>query len=187
MSILTVNTGPMFAGKSTLLLSQGEKHCKGGQKTLYIKPSLDTRYSAQKIVTHDRLSVDAVRVAGDTNLLHIPDIKEYDVVLIDEVQFFSNRIIEGINHLLGAGVRVYASGLDMDFLGRGFSTTMELMARADKVNKLKAVCEHCGADATHSHRKNRTTETVELGEKDKYIPLCRKCFAEAFLEERERR
>lgn len=176
---LVVNTGSMYAGKSTLLLSQGEKHCKAGQRVLYIKPSLDTRYSVNKIVTHDGESVEAVRVSGEDSILSIPDIREYNVVLIDEVQFFSLKIIEGVNVLLDKGVTVYVSGLDMDFLGRGFKTTMELMARADKVNKLKAVCECCRAEATHSYRVSKGTSLVELGEKESYIALCRKCYMDA--------
>lgn len=183
MCKLTVNTGSMFSGKSTLLISQGEKHMKAGQRVLYIKPSKDDRYSESEIVTHTGERVPAMNVDGDLvqGLKGVINPAEVDVVLIDEVQFFSTRILPSVWWLLAEGVQVYASGLDLDFLGDGFDTTKELMALADKVNKLKAVCEDCGNDSVITAKRNfhvdlYSTDVVQLGAKETYKPLCRKCY-----------
>mgnify|MGYP001046349536 CR=1 FL=1 len=171
---LTVNTGAMFSGKSTLLISQGEKHMRAGQNVLYIKPSMDTRYSEDEIVTHSNLRVKAVAV--DTSKPLEVDIDAYEVILIDEAQFFDKVILQSINGLLKAGKTIYVSCLDMDFKGQGFGTAMDLMAMADKVNKLKAICEECGEDAVMSGKRVENDSVVQLGAKDLYVPLCRKCY-----------
>lgn len=171
---LTVNTGAMFSGKSTLLISQGEKHMRAGQNVLYIKPSMDTRYSEDEIVTHSNLRVRAVAV-GTTKPLEL-DMEDYEVILIDEAQFFDRVLLQSINELLKAGKTIYVSCLDMDFKGQGFDTAMNIMAIADKVNKLKAICEDCGEDAVISGKRIQNDDVVELGAKDLYVPLCRKCY-----------
>lgn len=171
---LTVNTGAMFSGKSTLLISQGEKHMRAGQNVLYIKPSMDTRYSEDEIVTHSNLRVKAVAV--DTTKPLELDMEDYEVILIDEAQFFDRVLLQSINELLKAGKTIYASCLDMDFKGQGFDTAMNIMAMADKVNKLKAICEDCGEDAVISGKRVQNDDVVELGAKDLYVPLCRKCY-----------
>lgn len=181
MAGLVVNTGSMFSGKSTLLISQGEKHIKAGQRVLYIKPSNDDRYSENEIVTHTGEKVPAMNVDTHKALKGLINPKEVDVVLIDEVQFFTKRIVPSIWWLLSQGVQVYASGLDMDFLGDGFETTKELMAMADKVNKLKAICESCGNDAVITAKRQfhidlDNTDIIQLGAKETYKPLCRKCY-----------
>lgn len=181
MATLTVNTGSMFSGKSTLLISQGEKHVKAGQKVLYIKPSLDNRYSEDEIVTHDGLKVKALSIEVNSRLTDVINQREIDVVLIDEIQFFNKRIVNSIWWLLSEGKKVYASGLDLNYLGDGFETTNEVMAIADKVNKLKAVCESCGEDAVITGKRNfyetdGTSQIIELGAKETYIPFCRKCW-----------
>jgi thymidine kinase len=171
---LTVNTGAMFSGKSTLLISQGEKHMRAGQNVLYIKPSMDTRYSEDEIVTHSNLRVRAVAV--DTTKPLELDMEDYEVILIDEAQFFDRVLLQSINELLKAGKTIYVSCLDMDFKGQGFDTAMNIMAIADKVNKLKAICEDCGEDAVISGKRIQNDDVVELGAKDLYVPLCRKCY-----------
>lgn len=181
MAILTVNTGSMFSGKSTMLISQGEKHLKAGQRVLYIKPSLDDRYSENEIVTHDGLKVTALSLEISKRLTDVINPKEVDVVLIDEAQFFNKRICNSIWWLLSEGLKVYVSGLDLNFLGDGFETMNEIMAMADEVNKLKAVCESCGSDAVITGKRNfhedvANVEIIELGTKETYIPLCRKCW-----------
>lgn len=178
---LVVNTGSMFSGKSTLLISQGEKHLKAGQRVLYIKPKFDDRYSEDEIVTHTGVTVPAMNIETHQQLKGLVNPAEYDVVLIDEVQFFTKRIVNSIWWLLSEGIKVYASGLDMDFLGDGFETTKELMAVADKVNKLKAVCEECGEDAVLTGKRalyddGYSADVVQLGAKETYKPLCRKCY-----------
>ena len=180
MATLTVNTGSMFSGKSTMLINQGEKHVKAGQRVVYIKPSLDNRYSEDEIVTHDGLKVKALSVDVNNGLIDVINPREVDVVLIDEVQFFNKRIANSIWWLLSEGIRVYVSGLDLNYLGDGFETTTEIMAAADKVNKLKAVCESCGEDAVITGKRNfcedSDSQIVKLGAKETYIPLCRKCW-----------
>lgn len=177
MSILTVNTGSMFSGKSTMLINQGEKHLKAGQKVLYVKPSIDTRYGEMEIVTHDGLRVPALSIGkGEALSEHIKS-HSFDVVLIDEAQFFEKRICNGVWWLLSEGTKVYVSGLDLNFLGDGFETMAELMAMADKVNKLKAVCESCGKDAVITgKRRMEETDLIDLGSKETYAPLCRSCW-----------
>lgn len=181
MSILTVNTGSMFSGKSTLLISQGEKHAKAGQRVIYIKPDIDTRYSQHEIVTHEGIKVPALTVPTNRGLSDYICPKEVDVVLIDEAQFFTKRICNSIWWLLSEGVKVYVSGLDMNYMTDGFETMAELMCMADKVNKLKAVCECCGNDANLTGKRNffggkPSGNIVELGEKETYFPVCRSCF-----------
>ena len=178
MATLTVNVGAMFSGKSTLLISQGEKHVRAGQRVLYIKPSMDNRYSENEIVTHTGIRVKALNVETHEQLIKKINIKEVDVVLIDEVQFFTGRIVDSVWALLEKGIRVYCSGLDMNYLGEHFETTSRLMAISDKVNKLKAVCEGCGSDAVLTGKRNAgaSSEVVQLGAEETYKPLCRKCF-----------
>jgi thymidine kinase len=180
---LIVNVGGMFSGKSTELQRQGTRHILRGHSVTYVKPLLDNRYSEDEIVTHDGRKVKAINV--DTNglriLTGIP--LDTDVVLIDEVQFFEPRLLDVIDELLKSGIRVYCSGLDLDFEGNPFGITPYLMSKADEVNKLHAVCDECGNDAWVTPRITENKETVKLGEKDEYFPLCRACFYEL---ERER-
>lgn len=188
MARLVVNVGSMFSGKSTELIRQGERHLLARHKVVFIKPATDTRYSDTKIVTHTGANVEATVVEPtDSFLGKIP--AGTDVVLIDEVQFFTKRIIPTIWCLLDRGIDVYCSGLDMDYLGDGFETVKEIMAIADTVNKLHAVCKHCGADATNSAKKNfheATGGRVELGADDLYMPLCRDCYIKFMLSRREK-
>ena len=104
------------------------------------------------------------------------DMEDYEVILIDEAQFFDRVLLQSINELLKAGKTIYVSCLDMDFKGQGFDTAMNIMAIADKVNKLKAICEDCGEDAVISGKRIQNDDVVELGAKDLYVPLCRKCY-----------
>ena len=182
MAILTVNTGAMFSGKSTLLISQGEKHAKAEQKVLYIKPSFDNRYSEHEIVTHDGIKVEALSVGIAEPLSKIINPRTVDVILIDEAQFFSERLSNSVWWALNQGIRVYASGLDLNYLGDGFETMNELMAMADKVNKLKGICKHCGDDSVITGKKSFIEEEsdeskiIELGAGETYVPLCRSCW-----------
>lgn len=175
---LTVNCGSMYSGKSSELLRQGERHLLAGHKVVFIKPAIDLRYAEDEIVTHTGARVEAIRVREIDRIDTITQVLEADVVLIDEVQFFDNWLSMQIMELLDKGKEVYCSGLDMDFMGEPFSLTADLMARADVVNKFKAVCAGCGADATYSGKTNKASKEkrIELGAKELYIPLCRKCF-----------
>lgn len=175
---LTVNTGSMYSGKSSELLRQGERHLLAGHKVVFIKPAIDLRYAKDEIVTHTGAKVEAIRVRGIDNIAGMAQVVEADVILIDEVQFFDSWLSIQIMELIAKGKRVYCSGLDMDFMGEPFSLTADLMARADVVNKFKAVCAGCGADATYSGKNAKASKRtrIELGAKELYIPLCRECF-----------
>lgn len=175
---LVVNTGSMFSGKSTELLRQGERHLIAGHKVVFIKPQMDTRYSASEIVNHKGDKVTAIPVPIDGDILqYVP--YDTNVVLIDEVQFFGSTITYQIETLVQNGVTVYCSGLDMDFEGKPFYIVSRLLALADEINKFHAVCSNCGQDAVYSAKLDNSSHSrIELGEKDKYKPLCRKCYYE---------
>lgn len=174
---LIVNVGGMFSGKSTELQRQGTRHMLRGNNIMYVKPRIDNRYSENEIITHDGRKVKAINVELDGDFLL--DINEnVEVVLIDEVQFFGEGLLATIDKLLQDGTRVYCSGLDLDFEGNPFGITPILMAKADEVRKLHAVCDKCGNDAWVTPRISENKETVKVGEKDEYFPLCRACFYE---------
>ena len=175
--MLTVITGSMFAEKSTELLRRGRRLERAGKKVIYFKPDFDTRYSENEIVTHAGSRVEAVVIPTDepiiiTNLHH----GLYDVFLIDEVQFFSSDIWDVIEELLNNGKTVIVAGLDRDFQSKPFYITAHLMAMAEEVVKLRAVCSDCGDDAWGTHRLAGGTERHVLGAEGMYTPLCRKCY-----------
>lgn len=174
--MLTVITGGMFAEKSTELLRRGKRLQRAGKSVLYVKPKLDTRYSDTEIVTHDGNKVEAITI--DENkpfLLLMRKYSKYDVILIDEVQFFHPEIVPVTDYLANEGKSVIVAGLDMDYQGTPFKSVAYLMAMAEEVLKLKAVCASCGADAWVSHKEDNN-QRIQLGT-DEYKPLCRKCYS----------
>lgn len=170
---LTVNVGGMFSGKSTELQRQGKRHMMAGHKVVFLKPAYDNRYRDDKIVTHDGQYVEAINV---TNTITNKASVDADVILIDEAQFLPYGILNEIRWLLREGKTIYISGLDMDSNGRGYLVMEGLMTMADNVQKFKAVCEECGADATFTGKRVNNGVRHELGSKELYIPLCRKCY-----------
>lgn len=176
---LVVNTGSMFSGKSSELLKQGERHSLAGRRVVYIKSAIDDRYKVGKINTHNGKSYEAIKIGVSSSIITAETL-EADVVLIDEIQFFNLEVIDDIQYLVSAGKFVYVSGLDMNFKGEPFKTTSYLMSIADDVNKFKAVCVNCGSDAYVSAKKPTADKgtVIDVGSYDKYLPLCRKCFAE---------
>jgi thymidine kinase len=180
---LTVNVGSMFSGKTTELLRQGKRHTIAKDKVLYIKPTIDARYSNTKIVSHDGEASDYTQsmVVDINDSIYCDEVLEADVILIDEIQFFNFTIIDDILRLLDKGKVIYCSGLDLTFDNAAFMVTGSLMCHADVINKFKAVCNECGNDAHISARKNiegANKETIDIGSSDKYTPLCRKCYSE---------
>jgi thymidine kinase len=174
---LIVNTGSMFSGKSTELLKQGELYERLGARIIFLKPSLDKRYSESAIVTHNGARVKSLTVDKDANLLEIQELREADVILIDEVQFFNHTAVVYIKKLVDYYDKVVvASGLDLDFQGMAFNVTASLMAYADVVNKFKTICRKCGAPAYVSARKSDDNTLVKLGGAEEYEPICRSCF-----------
>lgn len=178
MSFLTVNVGGMFSGKSTELQRQGERHILAGQKVVFIKPSTDTRYSEDEIVTHKGNKVKALNVDKRFIGMELSGLYKYDVILFDEVQFFDEIVETVIRILLFNGKTVYCSGLDMDFKGEVFPVTAKLMGIADEVKKFHAVCEKCGTDGVITARRSSSDieGNIQLGAKETYIPLCRECY-----------
>lgn len=176
---LIVICGAMFSGKSTRLITEGEKYAKAGRKVVYLKPASDTRYSINEIVTHDGVKVPASIITDGIEKLEL--VQEADVVLIDEVQFIPISLINEVKSLLYVGKTVIVAGLDMDYMTNSFPVVRELMCQADEVYKLKGICK-CGAESVLSsinkeHRKDMLNPVV-LGANDKYQALCRKCFYE---------
>src|SRR6185369_2065664 len=139
------------------------------------KPRIDDRYDASRIVTHEAVSVDAVAVANSASLeARVDDSTQ--VVAIDEAQFFDRGIVEVCERLANRGVRVIAAGLDQDYLGRPFAPMPELMAIAEEVTKVHAVCTVCGLAASRSQRLIAESATVLVGGSESYEARCRTCF-----------
>ena len=175
---LTVNVGGMFSGKSSELLRQERRYKLANKVVFSVKPKIDDRYSTEGIVTHDLhvLSSEAVHSSEELITQFYRQNPLPDVVLIDEVQFFDRGIIAVIDRLLAEGSDVVVAGLDMDRFGKPFGVTPYLMAVADHVQKLHAVCADCGEDAWISYGMFTADEEIVIGEREKYLPLCRSCF-----------
>jgi len=173
---LTVIAGGMFAEKTTELQRRGRRLKRAGKRVAYFKPEMDTRYSANEIVSHDGAKVDAISIKENTpiQIASREYFEEYDVFLIDEVQFFTSYIMTTIETLLRGGKTVIVAGLDLDFKAHPFFTVSALMSIAENVVKLHAVCSECGDDAWVSH-KEEGGQRIQLGT-DEYTPMCRKCF-----------
>lgn len=170
---LELITGPMFSGKTEELLKRIKILEIAEIKTLVFKPSFDTRFDAQKVVSRTGAQVNAIVIKEAKEILNYWN-KDYKSVAIDEINFLDEGIFDVIDHLVLNGVRVIASGLDMDFLRRPFGVTPGLLAVADEVKKLKAVCLVCKSDAAFSFRKEDSQELNMLGDLE-YEARCRKC------------
>jgi len=174
---IEVICGSMFSGKTEELIRRITRALIANQRVEIFKPAIDKRYDKKKIVSHKDSSVVSTPVNFANDILLRST--ESEVVGIDEVQFFDDDIIRVTNELANAGKRVIAAGLDMDFKGRPFKPMDELMAVAEYITKVHAVCMKCGAVASYSHRRTKSDRTIVLGEKDIYEALCRSCFVEA--------
>lgn len=175
---LVVNVGSMFSGKSTELQRQGKRHMIAGHQVVYLKPKMDNRYSEREVVTHDGLSAPALPIHTDRMMTYgtYCKVREADVVLVDEVQFFTMAMVRSIETLLKEGKTVYVSGLDMDYQGKPFDVVSYLMGIADQVHKIKAVCADCGNDAYVTAKTSGSNDRLELGSADIYKPVCRPCY-----------
>lgn len=174
-SYLEIFTGGMYAGKTSALIAKGTRFSIAGEKVLYIKPSVDNRYSEDEIVTHTGESIPALSMITD-GVFPTAMNSGASVILIDEVQFFQEDIVNHILMLVERGKTVYCSGLDLDYRGTPFEIVMQIMGYANKVNKLTAVCSSCGSDAFVTVRHSGSNYRLEVGGLDKYKPLCRDCF-----------
>ena len=178
---LEVICGPMFSGKTEELLRRVRRSVIAKRPTLLVKPATDTRYAIGDIVSHDKTAMPSVVVERASDILEVLEVdgKQPLVVAIDEAQFFRDNLAEVCNELANRGLRVIVAGLDLDFTGKPFGSMPELLALAEEVTKLHAVCIETGRQAHFSHKIAGSKETVELGEKDKYIPLARHAFVAA--------
>ena len=175
--------GSMFSGKTEELIRRLKRAQFAKQKIATFKPTVDKRYSDLDVVSHDSHSISCTPIKTPSRMLQIePDVQ---VVGIDEAQFFDESIIGVVQELANRGVRVIIAGLDTDYLGKPFGPMPALMAIAEDVQKVHAICVRCGSLANHSHRLSSSNELVVLGEKDIYEPLCRECYNRALEAERE--
>ena len=172
-----VITGSMFSGKTEELIRRLRRAQFAGQKVEIFKPSLDKRYSETRVVSHDNQSIISTPVDNASAILLLAG--DVDVVGIDEAQFFDDSIIEVCNVLADNGIRIVIAGLDMDFMGKPFGPIPALLAVAEYVTKVHAICMRCGNLAQYSFRKSEDSQVVLLGEKNLYDPLCRNCYNEA--------
>ena len=180
---IEVVCGSMFSGKTEELIRRMKRAKFARQKVEIFKPSIDTRYSDEDIVSHDRTSIRSTPIDSSGSLLLLAS--DIDVVGIDEAQFFDDGLVSVCNQLANRGVRVIIAGLDMDFQGLPFGPIPALCAIADDVTKVHAICVKCGALAYVSHRLVHNDRRVLLGEKMEYEPLCRDCYQKVLKEEKE--
>jgi len=181
--ILEVITGPMFAGKTTELIKRVERQIFAKKKAALFKPSIDNRYSEDEVVAHNGLRYEAfvipTNVDGVRKIAEITRKEGYEVIGVDEVQFFPDEIVGMLEELADSGVYVIASGLNLDFKGDPFPVTKELLVRADNIIYLTAVCTVCGKPATRTQRlingkpAPRDSPVIMVGGRESYEARCR--------------
>lgn len=174
---IEVIAGSMFSGKTEELIRRLKRATIARLKVEIFKPAIDTRYSAAEVISHDENSIMSTPVETSGNIMLLAG--DVDVIGVDEAQFFDNGLLEVSVALANQGIRVIIAGLDMDFKGKPFGPIPGLMAVADHITKVHAICMRCGDVAQFSHRFSHTDKLVLLGEKDQYEPLCRSCYTKA--------
>ena len=177
---IEVICGSMFSGKTEELIRRLKRAKFARQKVEIFKPALDTRYSDVEVVSHDSNHITSTPIESSASILLLAS--DVEVVGIDEAQFFDNELVSVCNELARRGVRVIIAGLDMDFRCQPFGPMPALMAVADSVTKVHAICVKCGNLAYVSHRLVDGEKQVLLGEKMEYEPLCRECYNKALKE-----
>jgi thymidine kinase len=172
---IEVVCGSMFSGKTEELIRRLKRAKYANQRVEIYKPKIDTRYDDVQVVSHDANAILATPIENASKLLE--NTEGVNVIGIDEAQFFDAGLTEVCQKLAMRGIRVIIAGLDMDFRGEPFGPIPNLLAVAEYITKVHAICPHCGNLATHSYRKVSNNEQVMLGEKDSYEPRCRTCYA----------
>jgi len=172
---IEVITGSMFSGKTEELIRRLNRARIARQEVAIFKPAFERRYARAKVVSHDQKEIPSTPVENAESI--IEQSADVEVIGIDEAQFLNGQLSDVCNTLATSGKRVIVAGLDMDFRGKPFGSMPELMATAEFVTKVHAICIRCGNLANFSHRLTQSDDLVELGEKDKYEPLCRDCFS----------
>ena len=173
---IEVICGSMFSGKTEELIRRLKRVKIANLKVEIFKPAIDVRYDEVKIVSHDTNSIHSTPVENAHSILLMA--QDVDVVGIDEAQFFDEEIAYVCEQLALKGIRVIVAGLDMDYTGKPFGQMPNLLAVADYITKLHAICVKCGNIANISYRKSSQTGQLLLGEKDIYEPRCRECAKE---------
>lgn len=177
---IEVVVGPMYSGKSEELIRRLKRAKIAKQKIIVFKPHIDDRYSKEKVVSHSGDSVEAIPINKSSEIYDLID-EDIQVVGIDEVQFFDEEIIDIAVDLANKGVRVIAAGLDMDFKGEPFGVTPKLLAVAEFVDKIQAICSVCGQPATRSQRlidgkpAKYDDPIIKVGAVESYEARCRRC------------
>ena len=171
---IEVVVGSMFSGKTEELIRRLRRAQIANQAVAIFKPAIDTRYSETAVVSHLGSSIPSTAVTNSQMILLLSE--DVKVVAIDEAQFFDEGIVDVARTLANKGVRVIVAGLDMDYTGKPFGPIPALLANAEFVTKVHAICQQCGSLANYSYRKAAVSTQVLLGEKDTYEPRCRHCF-----------
>jgi thymidine kinase len=171
---IEVVCGSMFSGKTEELIRRLKRAQIARQVVEIYKPAIDVRYDETKVVSHDSNSIMSTPVKSSSQILLM--VSDADVVGIDEAQFFDDELPNVCKQLANRGIRVIVAGLDMDYLGKPFGPIPNLLAMAEYVTKVHAICIRCGNLANHSHRITEENTLVLLGEKFDYEPLCRTCY-----------
>jgi thymidine kinase len=171
---IEVICGSMFSGKTEELIRRVRRAEIANQKIALFKPDIEKRYHNQNIVSHNNLSITAMAVSSVIDILN--HSKVHDVIGIDEAQFFNPDILQVCNNLANDGKRVIIAGLDLDYLAQPFGPMPQLIASAEYVTKVHAICSQCGSLAQYTYKLSKKGSTIELGEKDKYEARCRPCY-----------
>jgi thymidine kinase len=174
---IEVICGSMFSGKTEELIRRLNRARIAKQRVEIFKPHIDKRYSEEDVVSHDSKVIQSIPVESASQILFYAG--EMEVIGIDEAQFFDDELASVCDQLANSGIRVIIAGLDMDFQGKPFGPLPALMATAEYVTKVHAICMRCGNLANYSHRIIANEKLVMLGETESYEPLCRKCFNES--------
>lgn len=171
---IEVICGSMFSGKTEELIRRLKRAKIANQRVEIFKPRIDTRYDEAKVVSHDDNFILSTPIDHSAKLMGVS--KDVTVVGVDEAQFFDAELPRYCQELAQRGVRVIVAGLDMDYKGQPFGPIPHLLAVAEYITKVHAICQHCGNLATHSYRLVADDNMVVLGEKDRYEPRCRTCY-----------
>ena len=143
-------------------------------KIAVFKPKVDSRYDSKDVVSHDKNTISSTPIEKAEDILQY--VSDVQIIAIDEAQFFDDNLINVCNMLANTGKRIIIAGLDMDFLGQPFGVMPQLLAIAEKIKKVHAVCVECGKEASYSFRKTTEKDLIKIGEKNEYKALCRNCF-----------
>jgi thymidine kinase len=174
---IEVITGCMFSGKTEELIRRVRRAVIARQKVVIFKSAIDKRYSKEDIVSHDANTIKSVPVTNPADILAAA--KDFDVIGIDEAQFFGQKLVDVCEILANQGKRVIVAGLDLDFLGNPFGPMPALISIAEFVTKVHAICVCCGNLAHYSFRTKKNKSQIMLGSEETYEPLCRKCYQHA--------